>query len=60
MLANQIMNSTRERFGAAPSNFGGHLEAGDSELAQKIVKDPYVFDFLGLSAGVAERDLEQA
>ena len=60
MLANQIMNRTRERFGAAPSNFGGHLEAGDSERAQQLAKDPYVFDFLGLSAGVAERDLEQA
>jgi predicted nuclease of restriction endonuclease-like (RecB) superfamily len=60
VLANQIMNRTRERFGAAPSNFAGHLEAGDSELAQQLAKDPYVFDFLGLSAGVAERDLEQA
>ncbi|MDA8438619.1 MAG: PDDEXK nuclease domain-containing protein, partial [Propionibacterium sp.] len=60
VLANQIMNRTRERFGAAPSNFVGHLEAGDSELAQQLAKDPYVFDFLGLSAGVAERDLEQA
>jgi predicted nuclease of restriction endonuclease-like (RecB) superfamily len=60
VLRNQIMNRTRERFGAAPSNFAGHLEPGDSELAQQLAKDPYVFDFLGLSAGVAERDLEQA
>ena len=60
VLRNQIMNRTRERFGAAPSNFAGHLEPVDSELAQQLAKDPYVFDFLGLSAGVAERDLEQA
>ena len=60
VLRNQIMNRTRERFGAAPSNFARHLEPGDSELAQQLAKDPYVFDFLGLSAGVAERDLEQA
>ena len=60
VLRNQIMNRTRERFGAAPSNFAGHLEAADSELAQQLAKDPFVFDFLGLSTGIAERDLEQA
>jgi len=54
------MNCTRERFGAAPSDFAGHLQPGDSESAQHLAKDPYVFDFLGLSASVAERDLEQA
>ena len=60
VLANQIMNQTRERFGPAPSNFARHREPVDSELAQQLARDPYVFDFLGLSAGVAERDLEQA
>ena len=51
VLANQIMNRTRERFGAAPSNFAGHLEASDSELAQQLAKDPYVFDFLAPERG---------
>jgi predicted nuclease of restriction endonuclease-like (RecB) superfamily len=60
VLLNQIMNRTHERVGAAPSNFERHLPADDSELTQQLVKDPYVFDFLGLSRGVAERDLEQA
>lgn len=59
VLAHQIMNQTRERFGVAPSNFATHLEPADSELAQQLAKDPYVFDFLGLADGVAERDLEQ-
>jgi hypothetical protein len=36
------------------------LAAPDSELAQQIAKDPYNFEFLGLSGGVAERDLENA
>ena len=60
ILLNQIMSRAHERIGAAPSNFSTQLAAPDSELAQQLAKDPYVFDFLGLSAGVAERDLEQA
>jgi len=50
----------RERAGAAPSNFELTLPVEDSELAGQLAKDPYVFDFLGLSGRVAERDLEAA
>jgi len=32
----------------------------DSELAQQLVRDPYVFDHLALCEAAAERDLEQA
>ena len=60
MLLNQIMNRTHERVGAAPSNFGQELAAADSDLAQQIAKDPYVFDFLSLTKDAAERELEQA
>ncbi|MFS0701782.1 YhcG family protein [Cellulomonas sp. 179-A 4D5 NHS] len=60
VLLNQIMSRAHERLGAAPSNFPAHLDAPDSELAQQLAKDPYIFDFLGLSHGVAERDFEQA
>ncbi|MHA7177348.1 PDDEXK nuclease domain-containing protein [Arthrobacter sp. Sr24] len=59
VLMNMIMNKTLERSGAAPSNFAQRLVAPDSELAQQIAKDPYNFEFLGLSGEVAERDLEQ-
>ena len=59
VLLNMIMNKTLERSGAAPSNFAHRLLAPDSELAQQIAKDPYNFEFLGLSGEVAERDLEQ-
>lgn len=59
VLMNMIMSKTLERSGAAPSNFATHLVAPDSELAQQIAKDPYNFEFLGLSGEVAERDLEQ-
>jgi predicted nuclease of restriction endonuclease-like (RecB) superfamily len=60
VLLNQIMNRTLERTGAAASNFSSQLVARDSELAQQIAKDPYVFDFLELSDEAAENDLEQA
>jgi len=59
VLLNMIMNKTLERSGSAPSNFAQQLVAQDSELAQQIAKDPYNFEFLGLSGDVAERDLEQ-
>lgn len=57
---NQIKNRTLERTGAAPSNFLDRLPAGDSEAAQQVSKDPYVFGFLDLTEGAAERDFEQA
>lgn len=60
VLMNMIMNRTLERTGAAPSNFAQQLAAQDSELAQQVAKDPYNFEFLGLSGEVAERDLENA
>jgi predicted nuclease of restriction endonuclease-like (RecB) superfamily len=60
VLMNMIMNKTLERTGAAPSNFAQQLAAPHSELAQQVAKDPYNFEFLGLSGEVAERDLENA
>ncbi|YCI97704.1 DUF1016 domain-containing protein [Arthrobacter sp. R3-55] len=54
------MNKTLERTGNAPSNFTQQLAAQSSELAQQVAKDPYNFEFLGLSGEVAERDLENA
>jgi predicted nuclease of restriction endonuclease-like (RecB) superfamily len=60
VLLNMIMNHTLERTGAAPSNFVQRLVGPDSELAQQVAKDPYNFEFLGLSGEVAERDLELA
>jgi predicted nuclease of restriction endonuclease-like (RecB) superfamily len=60
ILLNHIKNRTLERTGAAPSNFVDRLPTADSMLAQQIAKDPYVFDFLDLSDGAAERDFEQA
>jgi hypothetical protein len=60
VLMNMMMNTSMVRTGTAPSNFVQQLVAPDSELAQQVAKDPYNFEFLGLSGEVAERDLENA
>ncbi len=60
VLMNQIMNRTHERIGSGPSKFTRQLPAAESELAQQIAKDPYVFDLLELTDQAAERDLEQS
>lgn len=60
VLEYQIGTGLHRRVGAAPSNFADQLPAVDSDLAQQLVRDPYVFDHLSLSRPVAERDLEQA
>ena len=60
MLLNQIKGQLHIRIGAAPSNFVDQLPPADSDLAQQLTRDPYVFDFLELSEAVNERDLENA
>jgi len=58
VLGLMIKSRAHERSGAAVTNFATTMPAPQSDLAQQIVKDPYVFDFLGLSAGFRERELE--
>ena len=60
VLAHQVQTRLHERVGSAPSNVTAALPQPDSELAQQLIRDPYVFDHLALSGPVAERDLEQA
>lgn len=60
VLDHQITSALHRRLGAAPSNFAATLPAPDSDLAQALTRDPYVFDHLGLTAPVSERRLEQA
>ncbi|MGW6132379.1 PDDEXK nuclease domain-containing protein [Cellulomonas sp. NPDC055163] len=60
VLTHQIMSGLHRRIGAAPSNFTATLPAPDSDLAQQLTRDPYVFDHLGLTAPVNEHRLEQS
>ncbi|MDR1187235.1 MAG: PDDEXK nuclease domain-containing protein [Bifidobacteriaceae bacterium] len=60
VLAFQITSGLKQRLGAPPSNFADALTPPDSDLAQQMTKDPYVFQHVGLVHGMAEHDLEQA
>ena len=55
-----INSGLKERDSAAITNFAGTLEPPDSDLAQQITKDPYVFEHLALVSRVEERTVEQA
>ncbi|MDR2896040.1 MAG: PDDEXK nuclease domain-containing protein [Propionibacteriaceae bacterium] len=60
VLNYQIQVELRERVGKAPSNFPQTLESVDSDLAQQMVKDPYVFQQLGYQQKLSELELEDA
>jgi predicted nuclease of restriction endonuclease-like (RecB) superfamily len=46
--------------GKAPTNFSKHLPEVQSDLANQVLKDPYNFDFLMLTDGYKEKELENA
>lgn len=56
----QIKNRLHERQGQAITNFETRLPAPHSELAHETLKDPYLFDFLGLGDDAHEREIESA
>jgi len=60
VLVMQIETRLRERQGKAVTNFSDRLPSSQSDLAQESLKDPYLFDFLGLSEASRERSIEQS
>lgn len=60
MLNIHIETGLLERTGKAVTNFDQHLPAPQSDLAIESLKDPYRFDFLGLSEKAQEREIENA
>jgi predicted nuclease of restriction endonuclease-like (RecB) superfamily len=58
VLTVQIETNLYARQGKAITNFAATLPAPQSDLAQQSLKDPYVFDFLTISAEAHERELE--
>lgn len=60
MLMNFLDTGLYERQGKAVTNFTRLLPDEHSDLARETLKDPYNFDFLTLSEGYRERDLEDA
>jgi len=59
VLTHQIESGLWQREGKAINNFSETLPEPQSDLAQQVLKDPYVFDFLTLSKQHSERELEQ-
>lgn len=57
-LTVQIKNRGYERQGGAVTNFASTLSEPHAALAQGLLKDPYLFDFLTLEAPFHERELE--
>ncbi|NNM80490.1 MAG: DUF1016 domain-containing protein [Gallionella sp.] len=60
ILVMQIETRLLERSGTAVSNFDASLPKPQSDLARESVKDPYRFDFLGLTDEAQEREIENA
>ncbi|MEZ0163306.1 YhcG family protein [Kineococcus sp. LSe6-4] len=60
VLQHHLATELHRREGEAPSNFAAQLPAPDSDLAQQLTRDPYVFEHLALTRPKAERDLEQS
>ena len=59
-LEQNLASGLRERQGAAVTNFALRLPPPHSALAQETLKDPYLFDFLGLADDAHEREIENA
>jgi predicted nuclease of restriction endonuclease-like (RecB) superfamily len=60
VLMIQIETRLLERNGSAVTNFEASLPKPQSDLARESLKDPYRFDFLGLTAEAQEREVEHA
>ncbi len=60
VLALHIETRLLEREGKAVTNFAVRLAAPAPDLAQQTLKDPYVFDFLGIGQEADERAIESA
>jgi predicted nuclease of restriction endonuclease-like (RecB) superfamily len=57
-LSLQIKNRAHERQGAAITNFSSTLPSIHANIAQGLLKDPYLFDFFTLTEPFLERELE--
>jgi len=58
ILAMQIESKLHKRIGQTANNFEIALPPDDSDMANQIFKDPYLFDFLGTAEVRKESELE--
>lgn len=59
MLVHQIELNYHLRIGTSDNNFKLTLSEEDSDLANYIIKDPYIFDFISLKNDYKEQELEK-
>ena len=59
VLVLQIESRLYHRQGKAITNYERSLPAPQSDLAQQVMKDPYIFDFLTVRQDAHERDIER-
>jgi len=59
ILELQIQSGLMERSGKSVNNFSVALPSADSDMANQIFKDPYLFDFLGTDIPRREVELER-
>jgi len=59
ILALQLASRLYDRQGKAITNFQATLPPPQSDLAQQVLKDPYIFDFLTLETAAREREVEE-
>jgi predicted nuclease of restriction endonuclease-like (RecB) superfamily len=60
ILVMQIESDLYSRQGKAVTNFEQKLSSSQLDIASKILKDPYIFDFLGIGEDVHEREIEKS
>lgn len=60
ILQLQIDGEAHKRQGKAINNFKATLPPAESDMAEQVFKDPYLFDFLGTADPRRERDVERA
>lgn len=60
VLVMHIESRLHAREGKAITNFEANLPAPQSDLATTLLKDPYIFGFLGLEDDAQEREVEKA
>jgi predicted nuclease of restriction endonuclease-like (RecB) superfamily len=59
VLVLQIKSRLHDREGKSLTNFQRELPPPESDMAEKILKDPYNFDFLTVTEAAKEREIER-
>ncbi len=60
VLSLQIKSKLFDRSGKAINNFTATIPSPNTDLAQAVFKNPYIFDFLAMDEKMQERDFEKA